>query len=112
MVFSSVAFLFVFLPIVLIGYYLIDPRFKNTFLLIFSLLFYAYGEPKFIFIMLASIFINYTSGIIISKTQNILKKIFLALSVALNLSILFIFKYLDFSINTINNIYVTDMLQI
>lgn len=51
MVFSSTIFLFFYLPITLLGYYLLDRRYKNVFLLIASLLFYAWGEPKFVFIM-------------------------------------------------------------
>lgn len=109
MVFSSSIFLFVFLPIVLAGYYLINPRFRNVFLLISSLLFYAWGEPKFVLVMLASILINYTSAILIAKTNNLPKKLFLALGIVLNLAILFSFKYLDFAINTVNDVFSTDL---
>ena len=60
MLFSSPIFLFAFLPVTLGGYYLLDRKFKNIFLLIMSLIFYAWGEPKFIFIMLISITVSYT----------------------------------------------------
>ena len=66
MLFSSVTFLFVFLPIVLLVYYICPRKAKNYILLIASLLFYAWGEPKYIFIMLISIFIGYLSGILIN----------------------------------------------
>lgn len=105
MVFSSNIFLFVFLPLVLAGYYLINPRFRNVFLLVSSLLFYAWGEPKFVLVMLGSILVNYTSAILIAKTNKLSKKLFLALGIILNLGILFSFKYLDFAINTVNDVF-------
>ena len=66
MVFSSVIFLVVFLPLTLAGYYLLDRRFKNTFLLIASLFFYAYGEPVFVCLMILSIIVNYLMALAIS----------------------------------------------
>ena len=63
MLFSSPIFLFAFLPVTLAGYYLLDRKFKNIFLLIMSLIFYAWGEPKFIFIMLISIMANWLFGL-------------------------------------------------
>ena len=72
MVFSSVTFLFVFLPVVLFVYYLLDNRLKNLFLTIASLFFYAWGEKKMVMLMIFSIGINYLGGIIIEKS--VLKK--------------------------------------
>lgn len=65
MLFSTLTFLFVFLPIVLAGYYLINGRFKNIFLLIASLFFYAWGEPKFVLVMMATIIMNYVVALFI-----------------------------------------------
>ena len=69
MVFSSLIFLWIFLPIIFIGYFLIQDRLKNIFLLIGSLIFYAWGEPKYIFLMLCLIFINYGIGILIDRFE-------------------------------------------
>ena len=111
MVFSSSAFLFVFLPLVLIIYYVFLKREinkKNMFLFISSILFYAWGEPKFIFIMLLSIFLNWRIGILIDKynEDNSKKaKTYLVIGIVINVFILFIFKYLMFTINNINSIF-------
>ena len=98
MVFSSSVFLFIFLPIIIIVYYL--PFFKNRkirnfVLLLFSLGFYWYGEPKFVFVMIISIIINWIIGLLIDK-YNKHKKIFVILSCIYNVGLLFIFKYLGF----------------
>ena len=96
MLFSSITFLFGFLPLVLIFYY-ISPRFlKNAVLLIFSLLFYAWGEPKYVIIMTVSIIVGYVMGLITEKfiLEEKLKaaKAAVIISVAINLGILFFFK--------------------
>ena len=67
MVFSSTIFLFAFLPITLVGYYLLGRRLKNVFLLIASLLFYAWGEPKFVFVMMGSILVNHCFALVIDR---------------------------------------------
>ena len=68
MVFSSTIFLFAFLPAVLLGYYLLDRRFKNIFLLMASLFFYAWGEPRFVFVMMGSILVNHLFALLIDRT--------------------------------------------
>lgn len=98
MVFSSTVFLFVFLPVVLTIYY--NPifkgrKFKNIFLLLASLGFYAWGEPIFVFLMILSIFITWLLGIQISKSTS-KRKLILSLGVVYHVFILFIFKYLTF----------------
>lgn len=107
MVFSSLVYLFVFLPIVLAGYYLLDRKFKNVFLLIASLLFYAWGEPKFVFIMMASIMINYlfALGIDRFRKKNNLCKILLVCMISTNVAIFFVFKYLGFAVRNINVLF-------
>ena len=104
MLFSSITFLGFFLPIVFILYWLLPTRaYKNILLFFSSLLFYAWGEPKFVFLMLFSILLNYIAGLKIAHTSNEKKrKILLAFSVFINLIILFIFKYLGFSITIID----------
>lgn len=119
MVFSSTIFLFAFLPVTLCGYYLLDRNFKNVFLLLMSLLFYAWGEPKFVFIMIGSILVNHIFALIIDKDLKRAEelkqyttgkqygkraKTFLRLSVLFNLSLFFLYKYVDFTISNINAI--------
>ena len=69
MVFSSTVFLFAFLPATLAGYYLIRKELRNLFLLAMSLLFYAFGEPKFVIVMICSILLNYLFGLLLSFTR-------------------------------------------
>jgi len=111
MVFSSSIFLFFFLPLVIIGYYLLKENYRIYFLMLASMFFYAWGEPKYVLIMILSIVINYTFGLFIHKSISTQKKIFakilLVFAVACNLGILFYFKYFDFSINTVNSIFKT-----
>ena len=103
MVFSSIIFLFYFLPIVLLIYYIVPNKFKNIILLISSLIFYAYGEPKNIIIMITSIILTYIFGILISKAnKKINKKIILTIAIILNVAILIYFKYINFIIENIN----------
>lgn len=104
MVFSSTIFLFFFLPITLAGYYLINPKFKNTFLLLVSVFFYGWGEPKFIYVMMFSILVNYLFGLLVDKYRQSTRvaKILISLMVIFNVSIFFIYKYLNFAISNIN----------
>ena len=104
MVFSSITFLFYFLPIVLIVYYLSPKKFKNIVLLIASLGFYFFGEPKNISIMIGLILFTYIGGILIDKFKDKRKvsRVILLISILGNLLLLFYFKYIDFVINNIN----------
>lgn len=106
MVFSSSVFLFVFLPIVLVAYYLIRPKFRNVFLLLASLFFYAWGEHKFVVILLASILINYTFGLLIDvarrKFGHGASLAMLIVGIILDCGLLFYFKYFDFFIKNID----------
>ena len=105
MVFSSITFLFYFLPLVLFCYYLVPYKLKNFILLIFSLIFYAYGEPIYIFIMLFSCVVDYINALIIDKYRNTYKaKLALIFSVIINLSLLAFFKYSDFFISIVNSL--------
>lgn len=110
MVFSSTVFLFLFLPITLIIYFnpfLKSRKFKNYFLLLASLLFYGYGEPLFIFLMLFSILTNYILGLKVAGQKH--RKLYLIIAYVFNLLILFIFKYLTFTVENINNILHTNI---
>ena len=107
MVFSSLTFLMFFLLIVLLFYFISKDKYKNLILLVFSLIFYAWGEPKYIILMIISIVVNYFIAILIDKNRNrnVVSKILLILSVLLNIGILFIFKYSDFFIENINKLF-------
>jgi len=111
MVFSSSIFLFFFLPLVVIGYYLLNKNFRIYFLLLASLLFYAWGEPRYILIMLLSITINYTFGLFINASifsrKRFFAKVLLILATTGNLGILFYFKYLNFTLSTVNRVFNT-----
>ncbi len=105
MVFSNLIFLFLFLPIFILVYFIFKKRkIRNLVLLIFSLLFYAYGEPIYVFLMIGSIIVNYLMGLKLKKN----KKLFIC-SIIFNLLILFVFKYLDFLISTINLVFKTSI---
>lgn len=102
MVFSGVTFLYYFLPMMLFIYFVSKTKYKNIILLIGSLLFYFYGEPKYIIILLLSGIINYFIG---KKLVSKNKKIYLILGLTLNLGLLFYFKYFNFLLENINNIF-------
>lgn len=102
MLFSSLTFLCCFLPLVVIIYFLIPLVARNLFLLISSLIFYAWGEPRYLFLMLFVILWNYIAGIVIDKIKIELKKIVCLCSVLVNIGILCNYKYIDFFIDNIN----------
>ena len=105
MVFSSPIFLFGFLPLVLLFYYLTPKKFKNFTLLFSSLIFYAWGEVFYLFIMLFSIIINYYVGIKIFNninTNRSLSKLYLIIGVSLNILLLVSYKYANFIVDNIN----------
>ena len=108
MVFSSIIFLFFFLPIVLAGYYLLKVEYRNIYLLMVSLAFYAFAKPKFILVLLCSILINYIMGLLINYAKSnfnvILNRLILTITVILNLGLLFYFKYMNFFISSVNEI--------
>ncbi|UOQ87037.1 MBOAT family O-acyltransferase [Gracilibacillus salinarum] len=107
MVFSNLVFLFGFLPMVLFCYYMMRIELKNYILLIASLVFYAWGEPKYIFLMIVSILINYVFGLLIdtNRTKLIRKKTFLICAIISNLLILGFFKYAQFLVDNINQLF-------
>ena len=106
MVFSSAVFLFIFLPVVFVlSRVLPGIRAKNILLLIASLLFYAFGEPVYILLMLASILVNFTAGRLLPLCGKGLDKLVLALAVVLNLGMLSLFKYTDFFLTTVNQVF-------
>ena len=111
MIFSSLLFLFRFIPVFFIIYYLVPSRAKNIVLLIGSIIFYAWGEPKFLILILISILVNYVAGLLIDYFDNknkLLKKVVFIIAVVYDILALFVFKYIDFFISNINSIFKSD----
>lgn len=106
MLFSSIVFLFTFLPAVTILYYLLPVRFRNVILLLASLVFYAWGEPVYLFLMLLSILFNYFSGLDIARNLQDKRaaKRSLVFNLIINLAVLGFFKYEGFVLDTLNGI--------
>lgn len=105
MIFSSMTFLCVFLPVVFILYYVLPSlRVKNAFLIAASLLFYAYGEPVYVLLMLLSILMNYLFGRMLESRNKTVRKAVVSAAVLMNLGLLFVFKYTDMLLNTVNQI--------
>ena len=110
MLFSSTTFIYLFLPLVLLFNFVIirwSRLLQNINLLFASLFFYAWGEPKYVFLMVGSIIVNWFFGLMVSKKRSNKKlcKLFIALDVAFNLGVLFIFKYLTFTGNIIDSLF-------
>lgn len=111
MLFSSSIFLFLFLPVAILGYRLLHPRYRIYFLTLVSLFFYAWGEPKYILLMLFSILFNYCFGLLIHANANGgkgIRRIILLLTILGNLGILFYFKYFNFALSGVNALLHTD----
>ena len=93
MVFSSLGFLFIFLPVTLVLYFLAPKRAKNAVLLALSLVFYAWGEPSYIILMIFTALFDYSAGILLGGSEGKKRKVILAFAVAVNLLLLGFFKY-------------------
>ncbi|MBE6612280.1 MAG: MBOAT family protein [Ruminococcaceae bacterium] len=113
MVFSSLLFLFRYLPVVLILYFILPKRFRNLLLFVVSLIFYAWGEPVYVTIMIFSTVVDYTHGLLVEKFmaqgRTRAAKTVVASSMIINLSLLGFFKYTDFFLTNINAIFGTDI---
>lgn len=103
MVFSSTLFLFLFLPVTLIGYHLLKEKYQNYWLLLVSLVFFAWAQPHYLWIILLNICINYTAGLVISAGR--LRRPAIILCMAANLGLLFYFKYFDFMLDSLNLVF-------
>ncbi len=107
MVFSSLTFLFCFLPLLLLLSFLAQAKYQNAILFVASILFYAWGEPKYVFLMLLSILGNYILARVMDHyhARKKLSKAILFLTIVLNLSLLFVFKYLNFFLQILNQFF-------
>lgn len=108
MLFSSITFMFTFLPCVILIYYISPKSIRNFILMLFSMIFYAWGEPKYIFVMLASIIVGYVMGLLTDyykkKDRDKTARLAMVISVFVNLGILFFFKYIGFFTENLNKI--------
>lgn len=111
MVFSQLTFLYYFLPIVMIVYFFASDKIRNVLIFITGLLFYAWGEPFYVCLMLLSTAIDYTAGRLMAKydDDNKKRKICLIVSVCMNVGLLAIFKYSDFLIDSFNGVFGTSV---
>lgn len=107
MVFSSTIFIFLFLPLVLLCYFLVPKKLKNYVLLIFSIIFYLFGGPKFLLVLISVVLIDYLGAILIEKTKH--KKLYLIITLAFNIVTLVYFKYTGFFIENINGLLKTNI---
>ncbi len=106
MLFTSISFLYYFLPVVIIAYFAVPKKAKNFVLLIASIIFYFYGEPRYIFLMLAEILVAYVGARLIDKYKS---KSLLICIISIHIGLLCIFKYTDFLIENVNNIFGTNV---
>ena len=105
MLFSSIPFLYYFLPAVLILYFLVPWKLKNTVLLVFSLVFYGWGEPKLLFLMIFTIALFYFCGLAIGGAEEQKqRKFWLTVSVVISIALLGLFKYADFFVDSFNTV--------
>ena len=110
MLFSSMVFLWIFLPIVFCGYHLLKDQYKNIWLLVASLIFYSWGEPAYIFLMLFSIIVNYLLGIWMDRYAK--KKTVLIVAIIFNLMILGYFKYFSSMMGALNGLIGKELIQV
>lgn len=113
MVFSSLTFLFAFLPVILVFYFLSPSKMRNIILLLASLIFYAWGEPVYILLMIFSSIVDYIHGLMIEKYRADDKKakLFVLSSIIINLTLLSFFKYTDFLLLNINHLFGTSFIS-
>ena len=104
MLFSSMIFLWWFLPTVLVLYFFLDRKYCNLLLLLASLIFYAWGEPQYIWLILISIALNYVLGILADRYREKCGKTVIFLTVALNIGLLAYFKYTNFFVGTVQSV--------
>ena len=105
MVFSSILFIFYFLPLFFLVYYFVDKRYKNSIILLGSVIFYAWGAPKFIFVLLGTTVVDFYVVRLMSKqSKKASRRLLMSLSICINLGLLFYFKYSNFFIENLNHL--------
>ena len=106
MLFTSISFLYYFLPTIIILYFITPKKYRNYILLIFSIIFYMYGEPKYVILMLVEILVAYFGALLIDKYKS---KEFFLITIIIHIGLLCVFKYTDLFIGTINSIFKTNI---
>ncbi|MCR4590681.1 MAG: MBOAT family protein [Lachnospiraceae bacterium] len=113
MVFSSLVFLFRFMPVFFLIYYLVPGRFRNPVLFIGSIIFYAWGEPRYTILILCSVMVNHSLAVFISRFdlrfRKVERRVIFILALFYNIGMLFVFKYTGFLISTINTLFRKDI---
>ena len=105
MVFSSAIFLFAFFPAVFVLYHIVPGlKAKNVILIFASLVFYSFGQPKYLILLFVSVLINYAAGFVLCG-EGSYRKAALAAAILLNVALLSVFKYLDFAVENINSVF-------
>ena len=102
MVFSSISFLFFFLPLLFLCYFLVPRKGRNYVLLIFSFLFYYFGEKEYVLLLLFSCLANYICGLLIGRNH---QKRYLVIGLLINIGLLFYYKYTNFFLGTFSNLF-------
>ena len=112
MLFSSLVFLLLFLPLVLGVYYVIPNRtYRNVILLIVSLVFYGWAEPKLILLMMSMLLLNYTMALILDRFEGKKRSVLFLITLILDLGTLFYFKYFNFTLSNINRLFGTNFIS-
>ncbi len=111
MLFSSYSFCIIFLPLLVVIYYIIPEKWRNYLLLLVSLFFYAWGGPKYLLVMLLSIGVNYGAGLLLDRFRDlsVCRKWIIAAAIVLNLGLLGYYKYTDFMIGNVNAVFHTEI---
>ena len=107
MVFSSLIFLFIFLPVSLAIYYLLNGRLRNLWIVLISIVFYAWGAPRYLFVVLAAMLIDFIIARQIHDAKGRKRKLYLTLGVAINVAALLYFKYFNFFMENLNGLLST-----
>ncbi|MBQ9991377.1 MAG: MBOAT family protein [Lachnospiraceae bacterium] len=109
MVFSSNAFIFFFLPLTIWGYFFLGEKFRNSFLLLMSTIFFAWSQPHYLWIIILNIIINYSCALFLGERVKWQRKLTLVIAVILNIGILIYFKYFNFIVDSINDFLKADI---
>ena len=113
MLFNSMVFLWIFIPISILLYFMVDDKYKNLILVFLSIIFYAWGEPTYVVLLVASIVINYILTILMDKQiEKNKRKVYFIIAIILNIGILVYYKYFNFLVHNIQNIFSLDISEV
>lgn len=113
MLFNSMVFLWIFIPISILLYFMVDDKYKNLILVFLSIIFYAWGEPTYVVLLVASVVINYILTILMDKQiEKNKRKVYFIIAIILNIGILVYYKYFNFLVHNIQNIFSLDISEV